>query len=123
MSQSSFLWSFFWTLHVLVQIALIVRVLLRPHREPASRIAWIVVIIAVPVVGILAYILLGETNIGRRRMWRGCARFSRGCQVWPPRREWTRRTCRPMCRSATRICFKPAKRSTGSIPSAATGRA
>jgi cardiolipin synthase len=60
----------FVILHVLIQIALIVRVLLRSHREPASRIAWIVVIIAVPVVGILAYILLGETNIGRRRVAR-----------------------------------------------------
>jgi cardiolipin synthase A/B len=58
----------FWILHVLVQIALIVRVLLRPHREPASRIAWIVVIVAVPLLGIIAYLLLGETNIGRRRV-------------------------------------------------------
>ena len=42
--------------------------LLRPHREPASRIAWIVVILALPVAGIIAYILLGEVNIGRRRV-------------------------------------------------------
>ncbi len=56
--------------HILVQIALIVRVLLRPHREAASRIAWIVVILAVPVAGILAYLLLGETNIGRKRVAR-----------------------------------------------------
>ncbi len=77
MSQSPFLWSFFWTLHVLIQVALIVRVLLRPHREPASRIAWIVVIIAVPVLGILSYILLGETNIGRRRVERMRAVLSR----------------------------------------------
>ena len=60
----------FLTLHLFIQVALIVRVLLRPHREPASRIAWIVVITAVPVLGILAYILLGETNIGRRRVAR-----------------------------------------------------
>lgn len=60
----------FWTLHVLGQIAFIVRVLLRPYREPASRVAWVVVIIALPVLGILAYILLGETNIGRRRIER-----------------------------------------------------
>ncbi len=60
----------FLTLHVLIQFALIARVLLRPHREPASRIAWIVVIISVPVLGIFAYILLGETNIGRRRVAR-----------------------------------------------------
>jgi phosphatidylserine/phosphatidylglycerophosphate/cardiolipin synthase-like enzyme len=42
-------------------------VILRPHREPASRIAWIVMIIALPVVGMIAYLFLGETNIGRRR--------------------------------------------------------
>ena len=57
----------FLSLHVLVQIALVVRVLLRPHRDPASRATWIVVIAALPVLGILSYILLGETNIGRRR--------------------------------------------------------
>lgn len=57
-------------LHVLIQIGLVARVLLRPHRDPASRIAWIVVIIAAPVVGIVAYVLLGEVNIGRRRVRR-----------------------------------------------------
>jgi len=43
---------------------------LRPHREPASRIAWVVVVVAVPLLGILAYLLFGETNIGRRRVER-----------------------------------------------------
>ena len=57
-------------LHVFIQIGLVVRVLLRPHREPASRIAWIVVIVVVPALGIIAYILLGETTIGRRRVAR-----------------------------------------------------
>ena len=57
-------------LHVLVEVALIVRVLLRPHRQPASRIAWIVVIAVLPVFGILAYLLFGEVNIGRRRVAR-----------------------------------------------------
>jgi cardiolipin synthase A/B len=54
----------------LVMIALIVRVLLRPHRDPASRLAWIVVIVVLPFVGIAAYILFGEVNIGRRRVAR-----------------------------------------------------
>jgi hypothetical protein len=49
---------------------LIIRVMLRPHREPASRIAWVAVIAALPVVGILAYLLFGEVNIGRRRVAR-----------------------------------------------------
>ena len=57
-------------LHILIQVVLTVRVLLRPHRDPASRIAWIVVIIALPVAGFVAYLLLGETNIGRKRVER-----------------------------------------------------
>ena len=58
------------SLHILVELALIMRVLLRPHRQPASRVAWIVVIAALPVLGILAYLLFGEVNIGRRRVAR-----------------------------------------------------
>jgi cardiolipin synthase len=53
--------------HFLVQLSLLARVLLRPHREPASRIAWVVVVIAVPVIGIIAYVLFGEVSIGHRR--------------------------------------------------------
>lgn len=57
-------------IHFLIEVILIVRIILRPHREPASRIAWIVVVAALPVVGILTYILFGEVNIGRRRVAR-----------------------------------------------------
>lgn len=46
------------------------RAVLRPHREPASRAAWVVVIGVLPVAGIIAYLLLGETNIGRKRVAR-----------------------------------------------------
>ncbi|QDT41908.1 Cardiolipin synthase [Gimesia alba] len=56
--------------HILVEILLIMRVILRPHREPTSRLAWIVVIATLPVVGILAYLFFGEVNIGRRRITR-----------------------------------------------------
>ena len=56
--------------HTLLVLAVIARILLRPHRDPASRIAWIVVVGALPFAGILAYLLLGETNIGRRRVAR-----------------------------------------------------
>jgi cardiolipin synthase len=60
-----------WTgAFLLIHFAVIARVILRPHREPASRVAWIFVMIVLPVIGILAYILFGETNIGRRRVSR-----------------------------------------------------
>src|ERR1700686_1312393 len=50
-----------------IELAVFVRILLRPHRDPASRIAWIVVVGVLPLFGILAYLLLGEVNIGRSR--------------------------------------------------------
>ena len=77
MSEESLAATTFLVSHVLIQIVVIVRAILRPHREPASRIAWVVVIIVLPVVGILAYIFLGETNIGRRRAVRMREVFAR----------------------------------------------
>ena len=53
--------------HWVVVLALVCRVILRPHREPAARIAWIVVIAVLPLAGMLTYLLFGEVNIGRRR--------------------------------------------------------
>ncbi len=54
----------------LLEIAVIARVLLRPHRDPASRIAWVLLIGVLPLFGMLAYLLFGEVNIGRSRVAR-----------------------------------------------------
>jgi cardiolipin synthase len=51
--------------------ATIMRALLRPHREPASRLAWIIAVLALPIVGVLLYLLLGETRISAGRRKRG----------------------------------------------------
>ena len=59
---------FFFLLHVLAVGAVVVRILLRPHREPAARIAWVAVVGALPLLGVVAYLLLGETSIGRRNL-------------------------------------------------------
>lgn len=57
-----------WTVAILlIHVLFIARAILRAHREPASRVAWVVVMLVLPFVGIIAYVLLGETNIGRRR--------------------------------------------------------
>jgi len=53
-----------------IQLMFIMRALLRPHREPASRFAWVLVIALAPVLGVLAYVLFGEINLGRRRVAR-----------------------------------------------------
>lgn len=53
----------FLTVHIIV----IGRIILRPQREPASRIAWLIAAIMVPVVGVIAYLLLGEARISSKR--------------------------------------------------------
>ena len=70
MSERQALTALWAALYFLVHLAFIARAILRPDREPASRVAWVVVILVLPVAGILAYVLLGETNIGRRRVAR-----------------------------------------------------
>src|SRR5579863_10377739 len=46
------------------------RAVTRPNRAPASRVAWIAVIMCLPVIGVVAYLFLGETSIGRERAHR-----------------------------------------------------
>jgi cardiolipin synthase A/B len=57
-------------IYALVHLGVMARAILRPHREPASRVAWVVVIVVLPLAGIILYIFLGETSIGRRRVAR-----------------------------------------------------
>ncbi len=52
--------------HGLLQVAVVIRVLLREHREPAARVAWVAAIALVPVAGIIAYLFFGEVNLGRK---------------------------------------------------------
>lgn len=54
-------------LHYALQLAVLVRALTRPGREPASRLAWVLVILSVPALGLVLYLLLGEVSPGRRR--------------------------------------------------------
>jgi cardiolipin synthase len=52
---------------ILIELAVLVRAIIRPHREPSSRLAWVIIIVFAPVVGTLAYLFLGETRMRRRR--------------------------------------------------------
>ncbi len=60
-----------WSIAIFVAHLLVVaRALTRPNRTPASRVAWVAVILSVPALGVIAYLLLGETSIGHARMER-----------------------------------------------------
>jgi cardiolipin synthase len=58
---------FLTLLLIAAELAVLVRAMLRPHREPASRLAWLIVIIVAPLVGMLAYLVIGEARVGRSR--------------------------------------------------------
>lgn len=56
---------------IAAEVATVIRALLRPHREPMSRLAWVIVIVIAPVLGIIAYLLFGEARISVGRWKRG----------------------------------------------------
>jgi cardiolipin synthase A/B len=53
-----------------VHLLVIAHAITRPGRSPASRVAWVAVIMFLPLLGVIAYLLLGETSIGRERIRR-----------------------------------------------------
>lgn len=53
----------FFLMHTSVSLVIVARVLLRPRVEPSVRLAWIMVIEALPLLGILAYLLFGEVRM------------------------------------------------------------
>ncbi|MCB2127565.1 MAG: cardiolipin synthase [Rhodobacteraceae bacterium] len=57
--------------HFVLQMLTGLRALTRRGRSPASRAAWLLLVLALPGLGVVLYFLFGETNIGartRRRM-------------------------------------------------------
>jgi cardiolipin synthase len=68
--MTSYLTTLFYVVHSGLQVAFIIRALLRPHREPSARLAWVVVIAVAPIIGMVAYVLFGDASIGQRRIAR-----------------------------------------------------
>lgn len=62
--------SIFFFTHSVLALALIVRVLMRPRLDPATRLAWIMVIEALPLIGIIAYVLFGEVRMNQAEVQR-----------------------------------------------------
>jgi len=57
-------------LEFVIKLGFVIAVLLRKKPRYASTIAWIAVILAIPLLGICAYLLVGEVRLGRRRRLR-----------------------------------------------------
>ena len=67
----------FTLLLFVVHLLVAARAITRPNRTPASRVAWVAVIMFAPLAGVIAYLFLGETSIGRLRIKRLRAAESR----------------------------------------------
>jgi len=61
---------FFTTALFVAHLLVFARAMTRPNRTPSSRVAWVAVIMFLPLLGVIAYLLLGETSIGRERIRR-----------------------------------------------------
>lgn len=59
---------FFFGLEFIIRLGLAGLMLLRQRGRQSSRAAWIVVILALPLAGIVLYILIGEVRLGARRI-------------------------------------------------------
>ena len=57
----------FTLLLIAAELAVLVRAILRPNREPAARLAWVLFIIVAPIAGMVIYLLLGEARLSQAR--------------------------------------------------------
>ena len=55
--------NFLITAHIVIQIALLMRVLTVNGKTPMARSAWILVIFTLPIAGFISYLLIGEANV------------------------------------------------------------
>ncbi|MFB2532809.1 cardiolipin synthase [Paracoccus sp. p4-l81] len=49
------------------QLGVVVRVLLRPQLGPVARLAWVLMVAAIPLVGMIVYLLFGEVRLRRAK--------------------------------------------------------
>ena len=68
-------------------LGVVLRVILTRH-PPASSLAWIVLTLALPYVGFILYLLIGEKPIGRWREFRMRFTAGRRCFRKSPQPTW-----------------------------------
>ncbi|MEE8468387.1 MAG: phospholipase D-like domain-containing protein, partial [Planctomycetota bacterium] len=57
----------FISVEFLLQLLVVTRVIMRGARRSATSLAWIVVVLFLPIAGMVAWFLIGEARIGSRR--------------------------------------------------------
>jgi len=91
-----------------IHLSAMLRAITRPDRTPASRVAWIAVIMCLPVIGVVTYLFLGETSIGReraRRLGDAESRLAAPSQAGAKPGDPAAKAVSDLCRSIN--CFGP----------------
>ena len=96
---------------IAAEIFVLFRAMLRPNREPTSRLAWVIVIVVLPVVGTILYLLLGEARVSATRKERG-----RAIDATLPRPPHDQQTIEAMSASAYDAPFDLARTVNGLGP-------
>lgn len=79
------MWTYILILtHYILAAAIVVRVLLRPRMEPVVRLVWIMVIEALPFVGVALYLLFGEVRQRRANVQKARDVRSLLTDLWRP---------------------------------------
>ncbi|MDO5658239.1 MAG: cardiolipin synthase [Paracoccus sp. (in: a-proteobacteria)] len=79
--------TFILVLHFTLALGIVFRVLTRPRLEPSTRLAWVMVVEALPLIGIAAYILFGEIRISRAERQKRADIRERLTGMWQPSPE------------------------------------
>ena len=79
--------TFLISLNYLAAAFVVLRVLTRSRMEPSVRLAWIMVIEVLPVVGIIAYFLFGEVRVARAERQKAADIRARLSGMWTPSPE------------------------------------
>ncbi|MFD1797736.1 cardiolipin synthase [Paracoccus aurantiacus] len=76
--------SFLLGLNYVAAALVVIRVLMRSQMQPSVRLAWIMVVEALPFIGILAYLLFGEVRIAQAERQKTADIRARLSGIWTP---------------------------------------
>ena len=97
--------TFMTLVHVLIIIAVSIRVI-KVRLPVATSLAWLLLVFFLPLVGAIAYLVLGEKRLGRKFTVRSQAikaRYDRWLQDLPPEFRSDRQGLSPEARSLSRL--------------------
>ena len=70
MSTANFVGEALILLEFLFRVGLVIMILSRRRIEPATRLSWIILLLAIPFIGVFIFLLVGGIRFGKQRIER-----------------------------------------------------